>query len=53
MTESIYWCQKIERYVKLKNGKCDFDEIYKCSYKNTLLCLLRMLKVSNVEGGSD
>ena len=50
--EIVDWCFKTERIVRLKDGKCNFDQENErgCPYKHSALCLIRHpLKIEAVK----
>jgi len=42
--EIIDWCFKVEKIVRLRDGKCSHDAQYGCPYRGTPLCLLKVEK---------
>jgi len=64
MMEIVDWCLKVEKIVRLKDGKCNHDVEHGCPYRGTPLCLLKSpwkyvsrLKIGtmerrNADGGS-
>jgi len=40
--EIVDWCFKVEKIVRLKDGKCNHDVEHGCPYRGTPLCLLKV-----------